>query len=87
MEGLGTEGVGEMDAQGWAAHGEMDNLAESGVAEVVGDLGVLRLGDLLGSGPGAYPILRDRGLGRELARRGERQQKSRDETSGDFHET
>jgi hypothetical protein len=31
VEGLGSEGVGEMEAEGLAAEGEVDDLAEGGV--------------------------------------------------------
>ncbi len=50
-----AEGVGDVDAKGLAASGEVKDLAEGCVAEVVGREGVLRFGDLLGCGPGDYP--------------------------------
>ncbi len=46
-----------MDAERAAAGGEVNDLAEGGVAEVVGREGVLRLGDLLRGTPGGDPGL------------------------------
>ncbi len=46
-EGQGAEGVGEADADGWAADGEMDDLAEGGVVEELRRDGALRLDELL----------------------------------------
>jgi hypothetical protein len=47
VESFGSEGVGEMYAQRCAADGEMKDLANSGVAEIVGRERVLRFRDLL----------------------------------------
>ena len=56
VERQNPEGVGEMDAEGRAANGEMHDLAERGVVEESGWDGVLRLGRLLRGGPGADPV-------------------------------
>ena len=56
MEGFGSEGVGEMDADGGSADGEVDDLPESGVGEVFRRERVVRLGNLLGCSPGGDPV-------------------------------
>jgi len=72
VEGAGAKGVREMDAELGATGGEVDDLAEGGVAEVVGWQGVLGFGDLLGGCPGDDPD--GVGLGVEGCREGEQGQ-------------
>ena len=57
MQRLGSEGVGEMDAECGTADGEVDDLADGGVAQVVGRERILRFGNLLRCSPGGYPWL------------------------------
>ncbi len=57
MEGFGSKRVGEMDADGGAAGGEVEDLPEGGVVEVVCGQGILRLGNLLRCAPGGDPCL------------------------------
>ena len=58
VERFGSECVGEMDAQGRAADGEMDDLPDGCVTQVVGLHGVLWFGNLLRCAPGGNPQLR-----------------------------
>ena len=57
VEGFEAEGVGEMDSQGGSADGEMNDLPDGGVAQIVRGHGVLGFGDLLRSSPARYPDL------------------------------
>ena len=61
-ERLGSEGVGEMDTQSLAAYGEVDDLADGGIAEVVGRQGILWFGNLLRCSPTGDPRRRLGGL-------------------------
>ena len=55
VKGRCAEGIGEMDAEGRASGGEVEDLADGCVAEIFRWEGVLRLGDLLGGAPGGDP--------------------------------
>jgi len=55
-ESFGSEGVGEVDADGRSTYGEMNDLAQRSVSEVFGRQCVVRLGDLLGGSPGRDPV-------------------------------
>lgn len=57
VERLGSEGVGEMDTERGAADGEVNDLADGGIAEVVWWQGILWFGDLLRGSPGGHPRL------------------------------
>ena len=62
VERFGSESVGQVDADGGSANGEMDNLAQRGVGEVFKRQRVVRLRDLLGGSPGGYPVWSGLGL-------------------------
>lgn len=87
VEGFGSEGVGEVDADGGAAGGEMEDLTEGGVVEVVRGKGIRRFGNLLRCAPGCDPCLwrgRDGGLGPRAG--GEQKQgEERGDFSCNFH--
>ena len=55
VEGRDAESVREVDAEGRAAGGEVEDFADSRVTEGLGREGVLGLGDLLGGAPGGDP--------------------------------
>jgi len=57
VERRGPKRIRQADAERGAADGEVDDLADGGVAEIVGRDGILGLGNLDGSGPGAGPGL------------------------------
>ena len=55
VESFGAKGVGEMNADGGATHGEMDDLAQGGVGEVFRRKRVVGFGNLLRCAPGGDP--------------------------------
>src|SRR5215471_4388554 len=55
---FGSERVGDVDTEKRSASGEMEDLSDGGIAEIVGGQSVVRFGNLLGGGPGDDPEFR-----------------------------
>src|SRR5262244_3386931 len=55
---FGSERVRDVDTEKRSARGEMEDLSDGGVAEIVEGQSVVRFGNLLGGGPGDDPGFR-----------------------------